>query len=212
MAYDLRSSSAQPKKLADEVVAIRTVDTTVENPAWNARIEELRSQFDENCGAACLHVLLRLSGIVQSKQEVYNEVAVTSQGASLAELQSAAAKFGLACEVREVSVSELWKLQPPLIIHLKEDKQHPGHYLVMYSIDETKLAQLIESTTGDMFTMTEPMLYEAFSGHVLVPVVRWSLLLAFETLSLVAVSFSAVTVAVVALSRARFVIWPRGTS
>ncbi len=201
-SIDMRKSSVNSFSKVDEDVPLRKVQNPqdIANADWDLLIDDIRRQSDTNCGAACLHTLLRLNRILVKKKDVYRAVSVTSQGASLAELQAVALKFGLDCEVREVSVSEFWKLRPPLIVHLKESKNHAGHYLVMHRIHDSQRADFIDSTTGVALTITEPMLYEIFSGYCLVPVRRWSLLSALESTSL-----AGLVVACVAFARTKII-------
>src|SRR5207302_1841696 len=74
-------------------------------------------QTGKKCGPVALFFLLRSHGIHVDLDEVVASVPIGEKGSSLADLQEAAARFGLKTRVVKVVPEELSGLPKPHIIH-----------------------------------------------------------------------------------------------
>jgi len=98
-----------------------------------------------------------------------------SGGASLADLQAAASKYGFKAEVRYVQVDQMRKLPVPFVAHLDlSDRGGTGHFILVFLIRENDV-WYIDGFTGLVTARNINSLQQHLSGYVLVPkVAAWS--------------------------------------
>ncbi|HUE72086.1 MAG TPA: cysteine peptidase family C39 domain-containing protein [Pirellulaceae bacterium] len=151
------------------------------------------------CGVNCLYAMLRLAG----RDVTYSELCSTvpsdqTRGSNLADLESAAKRYGVSAHTRKVSTSKIPELVPPFILHMElADVSGSGHFVTVYNmryVPETKRYVLFYIDGGNA-TMTQaplPVLSKTLTGYVLVDASRQSTSLfnlsAYSYLSLTLVS------------------------
>jgi hypothetical protein len=103
--------------MADRAAGKTVPETTLRPsvpPEWQL---EAPFQSGIHCGPNSLYLLLRLSGVEVSLEQVERSVPLSSTGCTLDDLRRAAIDLGLAVEVRKVNPDEFKELPKPLIAH-----------------------------------------------------------------------------------------------
>jgi ABC-type bacteriocin/lantibiotic exporter with double-glycine peptidase domain len=128
-----------------------------------------------HCGPNSLYLLLRLSGIAVSREEVERLVPLTSAGCTLDDLRRAAANLGLNVEVRKVTPDEVKDLAKPLIAHFFAPAAAVGapanerdHFAVVTRILPDGGFQSIDSNNLTTTTYLNNNFARNFSGYCLI--------------------------------------------
>jgi hypothetical protein len=113
------SASCQPEppgtdQNATEASPGVTAASAIVPPEWRL---EAPFQSGLHCGPNSLYMLLRLSGIGVSLEQVARSVPLSSTGCTIEDLRQAATDLGLGVEVRKVTPDEFKDLPKPLIAH-----------------------------------------------------------------------------------------------
>ncbi len=117
----------------------------------------IRQQLDFSCGAAVIATLLtyyyhentsesRVLGVLQDLPGLTDWKKKAAEGFSFADLIFAANKFGYAAQAAEIAVSELRKLNGPIIVHF--DKTSFQHFVVLRKITDD-VAYVSDPIIGD---------------------------------------------------------------
>jgi ABC-type bacteriocin/lantibiotic exporter with double-glycine peptidase domain len=137
-----------------------------------------------HCGPNSLYLLLRLSGIAVSREEVERLVPLTSAGCTLDDLRRAAPGLGLNVEIRKVTPDEVKDLAKPLIAHffapaaaLGAPANERDHFAVVTRILPDGGFQSIDSNNLTTTTYLNNNFARNFSGYCLI--VRPSLISRF---------------------------------
>jgi ABC-type bacteriocin/lantibiotic exporter with double-glycine peptidase domain len=137
-----------------------------------------------HCGPNSLYLLLRLSGIEVSRDQVEHSVPLPGAGCTLDDLRRAAASLGLGVEVRKVSPDEIKDLPKPLIAHffapasgVGATAQEHDHFAIVTRTLPDGGFQSIDSNNLTTTTYLGNNLARNFSGYCLI--VRPSLISRF---------------------------------
>lgn len=126
------------------------------------------------CGPNALFVLLRLCGLNVTRDHVLKLVPVTDRGATLADISQAATALGLRHRVKKVSQNELFRLQPPILVHetvrsTDSGDRDSGHFFVIVRFFENGQVGVVDSVSGMYQLQGADRFDRSFSGYVLVP-------------------------------------------
>jgi hypothetical protein len=141
-------------------------------PEWRL---EAPFQTGLHCGPNSLYLLLRLSGIEVSREQVEQSVPMSATGCTLEDLRRAALNLGLGVEVRKVTPDEFKDLPKPLIAHflapasgLGTPGQGRDHFAVVTRTLPDGGFQSIDSNNLVTTTYLGLNLARNFSGYCLV--------------------------------------------
>jgi hypothetical protein len=136
-------------------------------------------QSGVKCGPNSLYILLKLEGIDVAYDDVIGAVELTESGSNLADLRRAAARFGLACEVKYLTPQDLIQMTRPLVVHFDipsgESPQAVNHFDVINRFygsrksDRMNFFEAIDSTNGDIKTFDQAFIARNFTGYCLIP-------------------------------------------
>lgn len=138
-----------------------------------------RFRFEETwqdgtkCGAVALYVVLSMEGSYVSYQQVDDALPDHPEGNSMAELQNAAAKFGLELRPVVVTPEELRKLPMPCIVHwsIRGQKSNPaGHFDVLLQHADTVGYDIVNTTHCMLGRIPYHNVAPQFDGYALIPV------------------------------------------
>ncbi len=119
------------------------------------------------CGANSVAMMLKLNGIDVSPQQLRESIPLGPHGASLLELKKAAEASGLPVEVVKATPDELQQFPLPLIAHVGDGPDAPGHFVLVCRMQDGAI-RAIDGTTGKLLTVAEPLFRRAYSGFALV--------------------------------------------
>ena len=98
-----------------------------------------------SCGHNSLYLLLKLLERSATLEEVKSRLQVGENGeCSMAELEEAAASFGVSLAGRRFSGSDFAEVDVPLIVLLQNPNDFHGHYLVSRWIDGKQTLQALD--------------------------------------------------------------------
>jgi peptidase C39-like protein len=130
-------------------------------------------QAGNKCGTVALYVVLSLEGYTVTYDEVDQLLPDHPEGSSMAELQSAAAKFGVELRPVKVTLEELRTLPMPCIVHwsIRGQKADPaGHFDVLVQHAEGFGFDFVNTTHCLLTRMPYISVAPQFDGYALVPV------------------------------------------
>ena len=126
------------------------------------------------CGPNALFVLAQLVDLDVTREEVTELVPVSASGSTLADLSRAATRIGLPHEIRKVSQSELFRLNPPFIVHEEvrstdQEARDTGHFFVVIRFKDNGQVGIVDGVSG-LYQLVEMARFDrSFSGYVLLP-------------------------------------------
>lgn len=128
-------------------------------------------QSGPNCGPVSLFFLLRLLGYNVDRDEVLNRVSVTAEGCSLADLQAAAAHFGMKTKTIKFTPEDRLGFQRPYIIHwiARDGRQARDHFDVVVRNNQDGSAEIIDGTDAVAKQLSARVVVERMSGYALIP-------------------------------------------
>lgn len=91
----------------------------------------VQQQDEQDCGAACLSMILKAKGVKASLESVREKSGTTATGTSLLGLQDGAEAFGLQATGYQAELKDLYKLTSPAILHV-ENEFSLYHYVVLF--------------------------------------------------------------------------------
>ena len=152
-----------------------TVEAPEKVPELPAYLKVERSwQTGKKCGPVALYFLLRSHGRSVNLDEVIASVPISEKGSSLADLQEAAAHFGLKTRVVKVVPEELSSLPKPHIIHWATGGNDGtgGHFdLVVREYKSTEFPseyEIIDTTSCIAQTVSAKNMGPRLSGYALI--------------------------------------------
>jgi CRP-like cAMP-binding protein len=117
-------------------------------------------QEEADCGVAALAMAARARGLAVTPDGVRPHVRLGPHGASLADLQGAAAALGLHAQAAHVAPEHLGEVDLPAVAHLAS-----GHYVALYRHGDTGV--LVGDPATGVVTWSAALFREAYSGHLL---------------------------------------------
>jgi hypothetical protein len=132
-------------------------------------------QGGSRCGPVALYFLLKLHGLNVSLEQMIEAVPVSAEGASLAQLQTVAERFGLRTQAVKFTPEDMPKLPTPYIVHYNNagtNDSRDNHFDVVFKSFGSTRCGFIDTTncitkTGDYEAMVGRV-----SGYALIPVAQ----------------------------------------
>jgi hypothetical protein len=130
--------------------------------------ESLDYQKILRCGPNSLLMFLVLCGHRDMTLKELEGIRVSSDGASMLDLRSTAAKLGVDAEIRCYTLKEIDSINLPAIAQLSTSPSSPTrlHFDVIYKVDAAHL-YILNGTTGKPSVMHRSKLHEYWTGYVM---------------------------------------------
>jgi hypothetical protein len=132
-------------------------------------------QQGPSCGPNALYFLLRLCDVNVSYADVLTRVPLGPKGSNIEDLRKAAAEFGLATEVRQLTPEELVKAPKPLLVHVNipatgsgHTDEEQGHFTVVTRAIPEGGFRGIDTTNALVTSWTPQFFARNASGYALV--------------------------------------------
>lgn len=186
-----------PKILATFQPASRPIEDPPVMPKLpNYLRMEGRWQAGPKCGPVALFFLLRLHGINVELDTLLQEVPITEKGCSLADLQTAAARHGLATRMVKTSPEEHPALPAPHVIHwiVQGSTESADHFDVVIRNLENGGCEIIDTTNCSDQEVSPSNMSQRMSGYALVPDIPRPWWLRFMWAGVLAVAIAIVAV------------------
>ena len=118
------------------------------------------------CGPYSLSIAAERIGIKLDPIKIARIAGVGKSGVSMRRLADAAYQMGLEATGRKLSLAELVKLKPPIIILIRRNSSKPNHFLVMDQVIGDSL-RLIDPP-GIVYLISKEEFAKIWSGYALV--------------------------------------------
>lgn len=157
---DTRDTATQDEAAADAAVPDPIpIEFRLERP-W---------QSGPQCGGTACFVLLRMLNVDCDFEAVTRCVPTGQKGASLTDLKTALAAWGVSAEVVRTTPDGLRQVEFPCIVHQAfDDLPERGHFFVLCGRSGEKLAA-IDGTSSAFFYLDPDVFERSWSGYLLIP-------------------------------------------
>jgi predicted double-glycine peptidase len=135
---------------------------------WRDQVQDL-SDARRDCGRHCLYIWLSLTGREITWSAVRDQVLVSDDGSSLADLVRASANWRPALRAIRATPDDLRQIPLPAIAHLwlNEEGQRVGHYVVLLRVDSDSVC-VADGTTSFVGRSALADFLRVWSGYLLV--------------------------------------------
>ena len=117
------------------------------------------------CGVNALYVILKSDGFLIDYNHLLTQANLTSEGASLYELQRLAKLYGKNITPVKLTLSSINSLKLPFIIHT-ENQNFLKHYLILTSVEAGKY-QILDATSGEFFNWEAADMNDKWTGYAI---------------------------------------------
>jgi hypothetical protein len=179
--HPLKPQAISPSRLTIGGVWILTLGMSIvaaggqPNAMWPPRATMLPEAARENswrnafnCGPNALFVFLAAHGHSATLADVRNQIPVTQQGCSFADLERASECFGLSTQTIKTDLAQLKSCVTPAVVLLNGLGQPLGHFVVILNIEDESVT-VLDPSTAVVQTVETSQFLRAWTGYALVP-------------------------------------------